>query len=255
MEFEEFIKEVSTSFGLNLEGYKEKQLRRRIEWLMRSLGIEDYKTYYNLITRDAGQKKRFLDRITINVSEFFRNPEAFAYLSKAILPELARTGMRLKVWSAGCANGVEPYSLAILLHELALQGGYFIEATDIDDQVLAVAREGRYPDTLLRNVSPAYKQKYFTRDDGFYAVKPVLKQNVVFRHHDLLVDAFGQGYDLIVCRNVTIYFTRETQENLYRKFHQALRPGGVLFIGATESILQYRQFGYEKIASWFYRKG
>ncbi|TDA69395.1 MAG: protein-glutamate O-methyltransferase CheR [Clostridia bacterium] len=255
MEFEEFIKRVSASFGLNLEGYKETQLKRRIEGLMRSLGVADYQTYYRLITSDAEQKKKFLDRITINVSEFFRNPEAFAYLAKEILPELAGTGTRLKVWSAGCANGVEPYSLAILLYELAPRGGYLLEATDIDDQVLAVARDGKYPETLLRNLSQAYRQKYFIPSDGFYAVKPILKQNLVFRHHDLLLDTFGQGYDLIVCRNVTIYFTRETQENLYRKFHQALRPGGVLFVGATESILQYRQFGYEKIASWFYRKG
>lgn len=255
MEFEEFSHKVSASFGLNLASYKEKQLKRRIEGLMRSLGVTDYQTYFRLITSDAEQKKKFLDRITINVSEFFRNPEAFAYLSREILPELAKTGMRLKVWSAGCANGVEPYSLAILLHELAPRGGYLIEATDIDDQVLALAREGKYPESFLRNVSQVYWQKYFAPANGLYAVKPVLKQNLVFRHHDLLVDAFGQGYALIVCRNVTIYFTRETQENLYRKFYQALRPGGVLFIGATESILQYREFGYEKVASWFYRKG
>jgi len=254
MDFAEFRRAVSSSFGLALEGYKERQLKRRIDTLMQSLEIGDYRTYYELLLRDPGQRKRFLDRLTINVSEFFRNPEVFAYLEREVLPRLLAENRELRIWSAGCANGAEPYSLAILCAEQSPGGGHRIEATDVDDGGLAEARAGVYRKELLQNVSPPRLARFFEPRDGAYAVKEELRRMVSFRHHDLLKDPYGHGYDLIVCRNVVIYFTREIQDRLYAQFLRALRPGGVLFIGAAETILQYRQLGYLKLGPWFYQR-
>lgn len=253
MDFTEFRQRLSQIWGLNLVGYKEKQLQRRIEGLMHTLQIDNYRDYYELLLRDPGQKKRFLDRVTINVSEFFRNPEIFFKLEEEIIPGLVQPGQALRVWSAGCSNGAEPYSLAIIFEDKGLD--YRIRATDVDDQILEVARRGCYPEQLLRNVSAARLARYFDAlGDGTYEVKPGLKRHINYQHHDLLVNGYGGPYDLIVCRNVTIYFTREVQDELYQKFWQALRPEGVLFVGATESLLQYRQLGFAKVAAWFYRR-
>jgi chemotaxis protein methyltransferase CheR len=124
----------------------------------------------------------------------------------------------------------------------------------VDDGVLAEARAGVYRKELLQNVSPPRLARFFEPRDGAYAVKEELRRMVSFRHHDLLKDPYGHGYDLIVCRNVVIYFTREIQDRLYAQFLRALRPGGVLFIGAAETILQYRQLGYLKLGPWFYQR-
>lgn len=254
MDFAAFKRAVGESFGLVLEGYKERQLKRRIDSLMQSLKVEDYRRYYALLLSDPEQRRRFLDRITINVSEFFRNPEIFQILETEILPRLLAANRRLRIWSAACANGAEPYSLAILCAEQNPGGGHQIEATDIDEGALAAARRGVYRKEVLQHVSPARLARFFTEQDGNYEVREELRRVVSFRHHDLLKDPYGRNYDLIVCRNVAIYFTREIQEELYRRFFAALRPGGVLFIGATETILQYQQFGFEKIGTWFYRR-
>lgn len=255
MEFSDFLIEVNKSFGINLTGYKEKQLKRRIESLMHSVGIENYKQYLNLLNSDAAAKEKFLDKVTINVSEFFRNPEMFSALEKTIMPELCSGGKKMKIWSAACSNGAEPYSLAIIMNDVFPSVSYRIDATDIDDNILKVAGEGTYEEKLLRNVSPGRLKKYFAPDtSGMYSVKPEVRKHVYLKKHDLLVDRFEKDYDLIVCRNVTIYFTRETQNELYQKFSSSLKPGGVLFIGATENIIRYKEFGLDKVAHFFYRK-
>lgn len=253
MDFQTFKRQVGHELQVNLEGYKETQLKRRIDSLMSVLGLASYEEYLERLRRDKAQRQRFLDKITINVSEFFRNPDSFAYLEKHVLPVLLRKWSRLKVWSAGCANGAEPYSIAISLQEVA--GPHIrhqIEATDIDDKILGVAKAGIYDESSLKNVPESRLKKYFTANGNQYAINAQVKAMVSFRHHNLLTDPYGSDYHLIVCRNVTIYFTRETQEELYRKFSLALAPGGVLFTGATETIWQYRDLGLGKLSPWFY---
>lgn len=254
MQFEEFKRRLDRQWGLNLNGYKERQLKRRIDSLMLALNVGDYETYYRLLQQDPEQKRRFLDKVTINVSEFFRNPEIFAVLEREILPPLLRQFGRLKVWSAACSIGAEPYSLAILLDELAPGRAHRVEATDIDEGALEQARQGVYDANCLKNVSPQRLARYFEQAGKGYRVKEQLRRMVFFRRHDLLTESYPGGYHLIVCRNVTIYFTAEVQRRMYQQFRQAVVPGGVLFIGATESILQYRELGWEKISPWFYRK-
>lgn len=254
MEFAEFQKRIYKQFGLNLAGYKEKQLKRRITSLMQSQGIVDFKQYFDLLVKDEEQLAKFLDKVTINVSEFFRNPEIFKALETRILPELLKGKSRLKIWSAACSNGSEPYSIAIILEELTPGVRHQIEATDIDKKILEVAKKGFYEERFLKNVSPERLKKFFQPAGNGYIISDTLKKRVQFRHHDLLEDPYGRNYDLIVCRNVTIYFTMEAQDLLYRKFSEALNPGGVLFIGATENMLHYRELGFEKIMPWFYRR-
>jgi len=254
MDFAEFQGKIQALCGLNLAGYKEKQLKRRIDSLMQSRGYDSYLPYLTALRKDPGEWQLFMDKITINVSEFFRNPEIFARLETEILPFLLQGGKSLKIWSAACSNGAEPYSLAILLKELTPARTHQILATDIDSRILAAAREGVYPEALVKNISDARLKRYFQKTEQGYQLSPSVKSLVNFKQHDLLTGAFGRDYDLIVCRNVTIYFTPQTQLELYQKFYQALAAGGVLFIGATESILRYRELGYKKISPWFYQK-
>lgn len=254
MDFHEFKSKIYKQFALNLDGYKEKQLKRRIDSLMQSQGFKDYSSYFQALVKDEKQLNKFLDKVTINVSEFFRNPEIFEILEKKILPMLLAKKSKLKIWSAACSNGCEPYSVAIIMDEIAPQGLLRLEATDIDKKILEVAKAGKYDPRFLKNVSPQRLAKYFRKEGDQYCIIETIKRMVTFRYHDLLLDKYGSGYDLIICRNVTIYFTPEMQDYLYANFYQALAPGGVLFIGATENMLKYRDFGYEKISPWFYQK-
>lgn len=252
MDFAEFKKRVYQQFGLYLDGYKEAQLKRRIESLMRSLGVSGYDEYWMLLRSQPEQWRRFVDKITINVSEFFRNPEVFKKLEEEVIPGLLRRRRLLKVWSAACADGPEPYSLAMILKDLTPQLRHRIEATDIDEGALEAARRGVYRPAAVRSVSPERLKKYFRREGEFFVLSEEIKSLVAFRRLDLINDAYGSGYDLILCRNVMIYFTAEVQDRLHRKFYQALSPGGVLVVGASESIFRYSEIGFVRLSPWFY---
>lgn len=254
VDFQEFLQKIEQRYNLNLRGYKEKQLKRRIDAQMESLSLKDYREYLEVLERDQKELERFLDRVTINVSEFFRNPEIFDYLEKEIMPSLLQKRKKLRIWSAACSNGAEPYSLAIILKEADPLGEHYILATDMDSKILEEAKAGIYDQRSVRNLSQARLKKYFEVSGDKYIIKPEVKKTVNFKKHDLLKDPFEQGFDLIVCRNVLIYFTAEAQNVLYQKFWEALLPGGILFIGATETILNYKKYGYKKISSWFYAK-
>ena len=255
MDFNGFIAAVYKRFGLNLAAYKEKQLKRRIDSLIATTGAKGYQTFFELICRDSAELEKFYDKITINVSEFFRNRDIFDSFEEKILPLLCSRKRELKIWSAACSNGAEPYSIAIILNDCFPNVTYSILATDIDANILEAARKGVYDDKALKGVSQRRLQKYFTKfDSNLYQVNPEVKRHVSFSKHDLLEDRFEKGFDLIVCRNVVIYFTRETQDELYRKMYNSLNDGGVLFIGATETIPHYKDYGFDKISHWFYQK-
>ncbi|HBT47465.1 MAG TPA: chemotaxis protein CheR [Peptococcaceae bacterium] len=254
MDFQELKQKVHHHFGLYLEGYKEPQLKRRIESLMNAVGAGSYDELWRLLKADGRMWQRFVDKITINVSEFFRNPDIFQRLEKDVLPELLRRRRSLKIWSAACADGPEPYSVAIILKELTPSTRHHIEGTDVDAGALEAARRAVYPARAVQAVTPERLRRYFRKEGENFHLREEIKEMVSFRQHDLLRDPFGRDYDLILCRNVTIYFTSEVQDRLYRQFYQALAPGGVLFIGATESIFHYREIGFSKLSPWFYRR-
>lgn len=254
MDFAQFKDRVRRDFRLDLQSYKETQLRRRMDAFLSRRQLNDYGLLLNLLQTDRTVYEAFLDHLTINVSEFFRDPARFNELEKAILPALLRAKSRLNIWSAACSNGAEPYSVAIILAELTPGRRHRLEATDIDKNILAKAQQGKYGADAVRNVDNRRLARYFTRENGSYVLKEDIRRPVTFRRHDLLTEPFGRDYDLILCRNVTIYFTREAQDRLNRQFAAALSPGGVLFIGGSEMIFNYQELGLDKVTTCFYRK-
>jgi chemotaxis protein methyltransferase CheR len=254
MDFIKFEQWALKEFGINLSAYKSNQLHRRISSLMSRLGVATLEDYVVLLKKDAAQKQKFLDFITINVTEFFRNPEMFEDLRKKITTELITTNKNLKVWSAACSTGAEPYSLGIILNEVAPFGKHSILATDIDATILGKAKIGEYTINDIKNVKEEYLTKYFTVDGEKYNINNNIKRLVNFVKHDLILDNYEESFDLIVCRNVVIYFNQDIKNTIYQKFYKSLKKGGMLFVGATESIYNYRDFGFEKASTFIYKK-
>ncbi len=250
-----FERKVHQLTGIDLSGYKCVQMQRRLQTIMKRFGVNNYQAYGALLERDPVALKEFRDFVTINVSEFFRNPEKFEELKTKIFPVLLMNRPDLKIWSAGCSNGSEPYTVSILLEETDQRGNHQILATDLDREILKVAQAGCYQEKDLKSVAPERLGKFFIRlPGGQLQVKPNIKSRVTFKEHNLLCDPFDPGFDLIICRNVVIYFTEPVKDQLYRRFYDALRPGGVLFVGGTESLLNSRAIGFEPIFPFFYRK-
>ena len=255
MDFANFRDRIYKDFKLNLNAYKENQLKRRLDGLMtkKKVPAGDYAGFLKMLTTDKQAYLDFLDTVTINVSEFFRDKPIFAVLEDKILPPLAGKGV-LKIWSAACSVGCEAYSMAIILNELSPGKRHQIEATDLDRNILQAANKAVYTKEQVRNVSNERVLKYFKKEGDMYHLDAKIKNMVNFRQHDLLTDPYNQGYDIIACRNVMIYFTKEAQDILNNKFIKALKPGGVLFIGASEMIFNAKELGLEKVASCYYRR-
>jgi chemotaxis protein methyltransferase CheR len=252
--YDKFVLDLKQHLDVDLTGYKRPQMERRINALMRSLNIKNYNDFIQTMKKDKYYLDRFLDHLTINVSEFFRNDSQWQVFIKQILPVLLSETPNLKIWSAGCSSGEEPYTLAMILSEYAPNGVHSITATDFDDRVLTKAREGFYTGKSLLGVPKKYLNKYFKAHEDGYQVKDALKKMITFKHHNLLRDRFPDYLDLIVCRNVVIYFTEETKYVLYKKLYNSLKPKGVLFTGSTEQVIQARELGFESMAIFFYRR-
>ncbi|MEH7224281.1 protein-glutamate O-methyltransferase CheR, partial [Bacillus sp. JJ1566] len=156
--------------------------------------------------------------------------------------------------SAACSAGEEPYTLAMILSKFLPLHQISIFATDIDENILTRARMGIYPERSLQEMPSDMKKQYFTQDGGFYNLHPDIKKAVTFKKQNLLADSFGTNFDLIICRNVLIYFTEEAKDMLYRKFGNALKSNGILFVGSTEQIFNPASYGMETEDTFFYRK-
>jgi chemotaxis protein methyltransferase CheR len=239
--------------GIDLDCYKETQMERRLQVIMKRAEAPDLASYARVLMQSPVRLKEFRDFLTINVSEWLRNPEKYDELKELILPELLTRSPRLKIWSAGCSNGSEPYSVAMILDELDPGGEHTILATDIDEEILKIARAGTYHEKDLRAVAGERRSRYFAQSGDQFTVRAEVRSRVRFERHNLLADHFPSGCDLILCRNVVIYFTEEAKEQLYRRFHRSLKPGGVLFVGGTESLLRARELGFAMISPFFYR--
>jgi chemotaxis protein methyltransferase CheR len=183
------------------------------------------------------------DMLTINVSEFFRDSGAWDRLAERVADRLS--GNRgFRAWSAGCSVGFEPYSLAMLASELAPGKPIRIVATDIDRAALNVGRAGRYDLTRVAGLSTARRDRFLVEDGPTWIFRPELRAMIAFRHQDLFDETPAtRSFDLILCRNVTIYFTDQSKKAVHRRLVEALKPGGLLFVGATEAILQPRRLG------------
>lgn len=249
-----FIRDIKKHTGIDLAQYKEAQMKRRLTTLRNKNGYATFADFFTAMMSNKPLFYEFLDRMTINVSEFWRNPNRWEVLRDQILPALAKGRPRLKVWSAACSTGEEPYTLSMILADLGLLDRTYLLASDIDDGALAKAAEGLYLERSLKDVPPDVVKRYFKPDGAMFRFDDKLKKAVTFKKQNLLLDQFEEGFDLIVCRNVMIYFTEEAKQNLYFKFSKALRPGGILFVGSTEQIFSPGTYGLESSETFFYRK-
>ncbi len=254
MNYEGFKEQVLRLTGINLTAYKENQMKRRIDALIRKHGCTGYEPYVQLLKKDPKVLEAFVAYLTINVTEFFRNPSQWDVLEKNIIPLLLEKKRTLKIWSAACSTGDEPYSLAMVLSKTLPLHQIQILATDIDKEVLAKAQEGFYVSRNIANLPPSFRTRFLSEENGGYRIAPELKKCITFKQHNLLKDPYPSGMDLIVCRNVLIYFTEEAKREIYYNFNKALVDEGILFVGSTEQIIMCQDFGFEPNKIFFYQK-
>ncbi|MGZ9235543.1 MAG: CheR family methyltransferase [Anaerolineales bacterium] len=251
---------IKRTLKIDLAHYKDEQMKRRLDsWLVR-VHASTWNDYLHLVSTNSAERERFRDYLTINVTEFFRDQPRWITLQQDILPYLIKNSTQsrpiggLRLWSAGCSIGAEAYTLAIMMNEAFPSQKYSLLATDLDRGALLKARSrGPYLESDLRNLDAVQRQKYFTPAVPYH-VKESLQKNIRFEEQNLLADPFDSGFDLIVCRNVVIYFTAEAKELLYAKFCEALRPGGILFLGGTEIISGPIKYGFQNTGISFYKK-
>ena len=254
-DYEYFKKAVFDLTKIDLNAYKEKQMKRRIDTLISKNKIVGYENYVSVLKTDQTKFEEFVNYLTINVSEFYRNVDQWQLLDKDVFPELiSRYGKNLKIWSAACSTGDEPYSLVMALSRHLPLNQIRIYATDLDKQVIEKAKLGLYGEKSVAGVPSDLKKKFFTKIGPSYQISDEVKSRVEFKEHNLLKDTYPTDFHLIVCRNVLIYFTEEAKDEVFRKFQKSLKPGGYLFIGSTEQIINYREVGFDRKNSFFYQR-
>ena len=241
--------------GIDLQDYKSQQMRRRLDGYLGRTHFTGVISFCKELERNREAVQKLRNFLTINVSEFFRDAEQYQTLQTRILPDLLKRNPNLQIWSAGCSIGAEPYSLAMLLEQLAPNGRHRILATDLDDGALAKARAGGpYAAAEIKNLQRSLLLKHFVRDQETYWVRDDLKRSVEFKKHNLLADPYETGFDLVICRNVIIYFTDEAKQLVHRRLRDSLKENGVYFTGSTETLLNARELGLERVSSSFYKK-
>ncbi|AGB42443.1 methylase of chemotaxis methyl-accepting protein [Halobacteroides halobius DSM 5150] len=255
MDFEAFINQVSQKIKVDFTSYKQKRVKRRTKNFIKKHNLSDYKSCFDKIKTDPQFKREFLEHMTINTTEFFRNPDNYKYLQEEVLPKLLKKHNKIKIWSAASSIGCEAYTIAIILNQLGVgPKRYEIKATDIDSTALATARKGKYKPTNLKKVDQSIIDQYFTKENNNYLLDAKIKQQVKFKRLNLLKDDYETNINLILCRNVFIYFTKEIKNRLTQKLSQALTDDGILFLGNTEYLLQPKKYNLEKLYTSFYKK-
>jgi chemotaxis protein methyltransferase CheR len=245
MAFAELARQIAQTSGFTVGAYKDKCIRRRIAVRMRACGVHTYDDYRALLSRSPSEYERLRDALTINVTRFYRNAETWNLLRRTVLPALFdQPRVELRVWSAGCASGEEPYTLAMLAADLLDQAGrsaelsrLAIDATDIDRASLDRAQAASYRMEGLTELPPDLRRAYFEAAGDQQRVTDRVRRRVQVRPHDLSRETPPRhDYDLILCRNVVIYFDRAMQERLFEAFTDALLPGGYLVLGKVETL-------------------
>ncbi len=223
---------------------------------MRVKGASSFQEYSHILDVDPLEYERLIATLTINVSKFFRNPDTYASIASKVLPELfASATPVVRIWSAGCAAGEEAYSLAVLCDQHAIvqrsaPSRFEIVGTDVDADAITAARRARYVEAAFTDTAPAVREMYFPLTDGLHTPSPEIRRLVSFQRADLLDPARPVGRaSLILCRNVIIYFTRQTQERLFQRFHEVLLPGGFLVLGKVETLLGKSRGMFESVSS------
>ncbi len=241
-DFEALVEFLRASRGFDFTGYKRATLVRRVGKRAQELGFNSFAEYLDHLQVHADEFPLLFNTILINVTSFFRDPPAWEHLKTQVLPPLRDTDGPVRVWSAGCATGQEAFSIAILLHDLLgpeeFQRRVKVYATDVDEDALAIARNG-YHQRDLEGVPEEFRDKYFEQIGTRVAVRPAVRGAVIFGRHDLIHDAPISRLDLLICRNTLMYFTAEIQTRILARFHHSLKPEGSLFLGRAEMLLTH----------------
>jgi len=241
-ELQQLLEKVYRERSFDFREYRVSTLSRRIGRRMRARRAEGFSGYARVLDADPGEYSRLFNDLTINVTSFFRDRIAFNSLKETVLPRILANnqeqGGGARIWSAACSNGAEPYSIAMLLHEIStshkMLNGITILGTDLDPKVIDQARKGCFSRKEAEGIDPAWLDKYFTPEDDTVCAGPQLRGHVEFQTHDLTSDFPYPDVDLLVCRNVLIYFLPILQNRVLKGFHEALRPGGFLLLGKAE---------------------
>ncbi|MFQ3542981.1 protein-glutamate O-methyltransferase CheR [Halobacillus rhizosphaerae] len=254
-DYVQFISGIYKKTGIDLSLYKEAQMKRRLTSLRNKRGHAEFFSYFEALGKDSILLEELLDRMTINVSEFYRNKKRWEVLEKKVYPYLLTRNRKLKIWSAACSTGEEPYTLAIILNQFIPLSHIEIIASDLDPLAIEKAERGVYPERSLTEVPTEIKTKYFARiGSSSYEVSKEIRRCVTFKKHNLLADRYEKNCDLIVCRNVLIYFTEEAKKMIYSNFSKSLSKGGIFFVGSTEQIFSPSKFGFQVFDTFFYKK-
>ena len=261
-EFEQYRNIIYKESGIHFTPTNRSILESRLKERLREKGIDSPKTYYTKITGDQGEMKGFLDSITTNLTRFFRNQAQFDALEKHIIPELIKIksgsgSSVIKLWSAGCSTGEEPYSIAMLLNEiLPVPWKYEIVASDISLKCLMTAKEGFYAESRIVGIPDAYLKKYCDKVEGGYKIRSDIMSKIRFDYHNLNNDAGLRNMDIVFCRNVIIYFDEAAQTAVINRFWNSMTSKSFLVIGHSESLFGMdTKFEFVK-TDWatFYRK-
>ncbi len=254
MDYEGFKEEIFKLTKINLTLYKEKQMKRRIDALIKKNNFDTYRDYVQALKDNKDLFKEFINYLTINVSEFYRNPDQWAVLEKEIFPLLLTKNKKINIWSSACSTGDEPYTLVMVLNKFLPLNSIKILATDIDMGALEKAQNGIYTSKSLENLPKDMKEKYFNVMGDSFKIKDEVKNCVEFKQFNLLRDQYPTGMDLIVCRNVLIYFTEEAKNEIYKKFNMSLSSQGILFVGSTEQLIMANKYNFKSLRTFFYVK-
>jgi len=241
---------------VDLSQYKRNQMERRVRSFAERRGAGALPAYLQTLERDPLELERFLDRMTINVSQLWRNPSQWATLASSVMPDLApRAGAPIRAWSAGSSYGAEAYTLAAVGQHAMPGVAWEIRGTDIDRRMVARAREGVFSETDARDAPPEQLRRSFERVPEGWRAGATLRAVTSFEVGDLLrMSLRPQSYDLILCRNTVIYFTEDVRDALHQRLAQALRPGGCLMIGSTERVTDPGAIGLTPTHPFTYRK-
>jgi chemotaxis protein methyltransferase CheR len=238
--FEKVKRMIEESTGLNCQGYRDEYLKRRFEVRLRATGTMTYAKYVLYLKKNPDEFEKLLNDLTINYTNFFRDIDVYEYLEKKLLPLLFKSKQPVKIWSAGCASGEEPYSLAILVHKILGKNlgtpSVSIIASDIDKDALGKASRGEYHLKQLSAMTPDMIEKFFDVQGDVYRIKDFVKSIIRFETFDLMKSSTHYGVDLILCRNVMIYFEKEAQQKIHMTFFGALKDGGYFITGKSEML-------------------
>jgi chemotaxis protein methyltransferase CheR len=257
-DYDPFCVAVRRLCGIDLLQYKRGQMERRIRSFITTRGAADLAAYARMLQADRAELDRFLDRVTINVSQLWRNPEQWDVLEERILPDLAQTATqpnRIRAWSAGCSYGAEAYTLAACARRAVPRAQTTVLGTDIDARMIERAEAGVFTVEDARDAPTATLASHFAMVDGAWHASAELKRMVRFETGDLLrVQPAADAYDLILCRNTVIYFNEDVRDALHGRLARSLRPGGRLVVGATERVSDPAGHGLEPESPFVYRK-